>query len=243
MCVWESRGGRLGSGIPHGKAAQSLPRPVRDPEPKQEAGRPWPGSGPSPDFPRGWGCSDSSPSPFPRFPCLHFSARPRGGRCKPLAAATRTPWPCCPGTHPRAAPAPEVSQGSGSCPLCVPESGGTPPLRVPGPTPSPTVTPGVSSPPPRPVREGKGAGSAGGVTAPARTSASCSLASVPRASWLFRLGRRRRLGAPCRWGRGDFPQRPQPSTHPRGASPPSSASGCSGSRASWKLALVTAPGT
>lgn len=120
---------------------------------------------------------------------------------------------------------------------------GTPPLRVPCPTPSPTVRPGVSSPPPQPVREGKGAGSTGGVTAPARTSASCSLASVPRASWLFRLGRRRSLGAPCRWGRGDSPPNPQPSTHPRGASPPSSASGCSGSRASWKLALVTAPGT
>lgn len=32
------------------------------------------------------------------------------------------------------------------------------------------------SPPPRPVRGGEGAGSAGGVTAPARTSASCSFA-------------------------------------------------------------------
>lgn len=90
------QGGRLGSGIPHGKAAQSLPRPVRDPEPKQEAGRPWPGSGPSPDFPSGWGCNDSSPSPFPQFPCLHFSSRPRGGRCSLSPRQPGHPGPAAP---------------------------------------------------------------------------------------------------------------------------------------------------
>lgn len=100
------------------------------------------------------------------------------------------------------------------------------PDSTPCPCPPPCLRPPPPSgrePPPRPLsptRGGKGAGSAGGVTAPARTTASCSLASAPGASWLIRLGRRRRLGAPCRWG-GVPPPRPLPSTHPKGAPPPS----------------------
>lgn len=51
------------TGFPHGKAAQFQPRASGNPEPKREAGRPWPGSGPSPDFPPGWGRHDSLPPP------------------------------------------------------------------------------------------------------------------------------------------------------------------------------------
>ena len=80
--------------------------------------------------------------------------------------------------------------------------------------------------PPRPLRsalEGKGAGRAGGVTAPARISASCSLASAPGASWLFRLGRRGGSGFLVAGGWGDVvpPPSPQFSPTPRGAFPPS----------------------
>lgn len=59
--------GSQAAGFPHGKAAQFQPRAAGNPEPKREAGRPWPGSGPSPDFPPGWGRHDSLPPPFPSF--------------------------------------------------------------------------------------------------------------------------------------------------------------------------------
>ncbi|XP_053517406.1 basic proline-rich protein-like [Artibeus jamaicensis] len=156
----------------------------------------------------------------------------------PLTAPTRSPGPSGLGTHPAASVHPPGrSSPLGFLGAVAPARSAYPrarsPLRPgpPHPTPSRTVSPGASSPPPGSVREGKGAGSAGGVTAPARTSASCSLASVPCASWLFRPGRRRRFGAPVA-DRGDSPPTPQPSTHPRGVSPPSLASGCPGRRSS-----------
>lgn len=242
MCVWENRVGGWVAGFPTEKQPnpspglfETLNRNRRQDAPGREAA-------PARISLAGGAAMTHPPPPSPSFlVCISPPGHVAAG------AASRRGNPDTLALLPR-----HTSQGC-SCPRgfsglwLVPALRtrvGTPPLRVPCPTPSPTVRPGVSSPPPQPVREGKGAGSTGGVTAPARTSASCSLASVPRASWLFRLGRRRSLGAPCRWGRGDSPPpNPQPSTHPRGASPPSSASGCSGSRASWKLALVTAPGT
>lgn len=55
--------GSQAAGFPHGKAAQFQPRAAGNPELKREAGRPRPGSSPSPDFPPGWGLHDSLPPP------------------------------------------------------------------------------------------------------------------------------------------------------------------------------------
>lgn len=132
---------------------------------------------------------------------------------RPLTAPTRSPGPSGLGTHPAASVHPPGrSSPLGFLRAVAPARsaylGVRSPLQPvpPHPAPSGTVRPGASSPPPGPVREGKGAGSAGGVTAPARTSASCSLASVPCASWLFRLGQRRRFGAPV--AEGGIPPQP-----------------------------------
>lgn len=57
---WEGKGGKPDSGILHKKIAG-------DPEPKREAGCPWSGSSPSPDFPLGWGGHDSLSPPLPSF--------------------------------------------------------------------------------------------------------------------------------------------------------------------------------
>lgn len=209
VCLGE---GRLGSGIPHGKAAQSLPRAVRDPEPKQEAGRPRPGSGPSPDFPPGWGRNDSPPSPFTPVSLFAFLLPATWRPLPPLTTRTpapgpRRPWHTSPG---RSCPLGFLRSLAGARPTTLESRLHPRPMPAPFFVPSPTVRPGASSPPSQPVPERRrGRGAQGGVTAPARTSASCSLASVPGASWLIRLGRRWRFGAPCRRG-GSPPHAPCP---------------------------------
>lgn len=180
------------------------------------------------------------PPSSPRFPCLHFSSRPRGGRCRHSRPVPRHRGRGGPGTQAGAAPAPLGFLGSQAGPRpTTPESGLHPrPMPAPFPTPSPTVRPGASSPPSQAVPgRGRGRGAQGGVTAPARTSASCSLASVPGASWLICLGRRWRFGAPCR--RGGSPPRPLPSTHLKGASPPRP---LPWRRVQLGITLVTSPG-
>lgn len=148
------------------------------------------------------------PPPPSRVSLFAFLLPATWRRVQPLTAPTRTPWSCSPGTHPRAAPGPWVFSGLQLVPaLFTLESRlypcKSPALRAPGPPRQ-----SASSPPLGGSGKGKGAGSSGGVTAPARTSASCSLASVPRASWLFRLGRRRRIEAPGRWWGGLPPSSP-----------------------------------
>jgi hypothetical protein len=91
VCVWERNGGKLGSGIPQGKAAQSLPRAAGDPGPKQETARLRPGSGPSPDFPPGWGSNDSPLLP-PSLVSLFAFLLPATWRpLEPLTGPTTTP--------------------------------------------------------------------------------------------------------------------------------------------------------
>ena len=122
---------------------------------RQEApGRP--GSGPSPDFPPGWGRNDSPPSPFPRFPCLHFSSRPRGGPCSGPQPLARHPRRRGPGSQSKAAPARRGFSGPGLPPARHPGLGTPPPAHA---RPLPyckawRVLPAL------PVRPGKGRGRA-----------------------------------------------------------------------------------
>lgn len=104
MCGWEGKGGKPGSGIPHGKAAQIQPREAGDPEPKREAGRPWSGSGPSPDFPSGWGRRDSLPPPslVSLFAFLLLATWRRVQPSLPLSRHGGCDW----GIHPKALPTP-----------------------------------------------------------------------------------------------------------------------------------------
>lgn len=116
------------------------------------------------------------------------------------------------------------------------------PASVLSPTPSLTVRLGASSLPPPLVRGGEGGGQRRGCDSShpdqcqlqPRFSAPCQLALSSETEVEARVSLSLRGGAP---------RTPQSSTHPRGASPRSPASGCSGSRSSQELALVTAPGT
>lgn len=173
---------------------------------RQEApGRP--GSGPSPDFPPGWGRNDSTPSPFPRFPCLHFSSRPRGGRCSGPQPLARHPRRRGPGSQPKGAPVRQGFSGPG-LPLARLTQGSrlrpSPvPSPAPAPAPFPTVRPGASSPRSRSVAGREEGGPRRGCDSSRpdqcqlqpRFSARCQLA--------LSSGTEGRLGAPCRWGWGN----------------------------------------
>lgn len=137
--------------------------------------------------------------PSPRFlVCVSLPGRvaalPRSPYPSSPAAAAAAPGHTLPGRYgPRGFPRPRFPPAPATL-----RSDPAPCWSPPPPLPE------RGARPPRPLlsaREGKGAGRAGGVTAPARISASCSLASAPGASWLFRLGRRGGSGF-RRWGRG-----------------------------------------
>lgn len=80
---WEGKGGKPDSGIPHKKIAG-------DPEPKWEAGCPWSGSSPSPDFPLGWGGHDSL-APASLVSLFAFLLLATWRRVQPLLPLTRCP--------------------------------------------------------------------------------------------------------------------------------------------------------
>lgn len=211
---------------------------------RQEApGRP--GSGPSPDFPPGWGRNDSPPSPFPRFPCLHFSSRPRGGRCSGPQPLARHPRRRGPGSQPKGAPARQGFSGPGLPParLTLGSRLRPSPVPAPAPAPFPTVRPGASSPPSRsfPGREEGGPRRGCDSSRPdqcqlqPRFSARCQLA--------LSSGTEGRLGAPCRWGWGNTaPQVPSfPPTQEEPLNP--AWLGLPWQRVQPGIGLLTSPGT
>lgn len=144
---------------------------------------------------------------------------------QPLTAPARSPGPRGPGTpptHPGAILPPGVSRSSGSCPLCRPPSRVSTLARV---RPLSYALPpdreaGASSLPPSACPGGEGGGQRRGCDSSRpdqcqlqpRFSAPCQLA--------LSSGTEVEARAPCRRG-GRPPAGPQPSTHPRGASPPS----------------------
>lgn len=100
------------------------------------------------------------PPSSPRFPCLHFSSRPRGGRCRHSRPVPRHRGRGGPGTQAGAAPAPWGFSGLKLAPALLPPS----PDSTPGPCPPPSLHPPPPSgpaPPLRPLRRSRG-GEGGG---------------------------------------------------------------------------------